>query len=28
VDSIVHVSNVTGLVVAMEVPVEQSVHCR
>ena len=27
-DSIVHVSNVTGLVIAMEVPVEQSVHCR
>ena len=27
-DSIVHVSNVTGLVIAMEVPVQQSVHCR
>jgi len=27
-DSTVHVSNVTGLVIAMEVPVEQSVHCR
>ena len=27
-DSTVHVSNVTALVIAMEVPVEQSVHCR
>ena len=28
VDSTVHVSNVTALVIAMEVPVQQSVHCR
>jgi len=28
VDSTVHVSNVTELVIAMEVPVQQSVHCR
>jgi len=27
-DSTLHVSNVTGLVIAIEVPVEQSVHCR
>jgi hypothetical protein len=26
-DSTVHVSNVTALVIAMEVPVQQSVHC-